>query len=113
MRAIPGSLLRDIAFLSTKLRLVNCGTEIGEFIKDKLVPEHALAVSNILGDDVMRIELSYDQAIQYLKKKELLLPGERKGRSVVSYEQHPLGWVNVLASRINNYYPKELRILKD
>jgi NOL1/NOP2/fmu family ribosome biogenesis protein len=92
---------------------VNCGTEIGEIIKDKLVPEHAVAVSNILGDDVERIDLSYEQSIAYLKKKELELCGGSKGWSVVTYEGHPLGWINNLSNRINNYYPKELRILKD
>jgi 16S rRNA C967 or C1407 C5-methylase (RsmB/RsmF family)/NOL1/NOP2/fmu family ribosome biogenesis protein len=113
LRAIPGSLLSEISFISTKFRVVNCGTEIGQIIKDKLVPEHGLAMSNILSDDVPRIELSYDQSIQYLKKKELELLTDKKGWNVVSFESHPLGWVNILSNRINNYYPKELRILKD
>jgi 16S rRNA C967 or C1407 C5-methylase (RsmB/RsmF family)/NOL1/NOP2/fmu family ribosome biogenesis protein len=113
LRAISESLLPEISYLSTKFRVVNCGTEIGEIIKDKLVPEHAVAVSNILGDDVERIDLSYEQSIAYLKKKELELCGGSKGWSVVTYEGHPLGWINNLSNRINNYYPKELRILKD
>lgn len=113
LRAIPESLLTEISFLSTKFRVVNCGTEIGEIIKDKLVPEHALALSNILRGDVPRIELDYEQSILYLKKKELELSSVKKGWNIVSYEGHPLGWVNVLSNRINNYYPKELRILKD
>jgi NOL1/NOP2/fmu family ribosome biogenesis protein len=92
---------------------VNCGTEIGEVIKDKLVPQHGLAVSNILNNNVSKIELSYEQSIQYLKKKELELTTDKKGWSIVTYQGHPLGWINILANRINNYYPKELRILKD
>jgi 16S rRNA C967 or C1407 C5-methylase (RsmB/RsmF family)/NOL1/NOP2/fmu family ribosome biogenesis protein len=113
LRAIPESLLNDINFLSTKFRIVNCGTEIGEVIKDKLVPEHGLAVSNILNNNVSRIELSYEQSIQYLQKKELELTTDKRGWSIVTYQGHPLGWINILANRINNYYPKELRILKD
>ena len=113
LRAIPESLLAEISYLSTKFRVVTCGTVIGEIIKDKLVPEHPLAVSTILSDDVPRIELDHDQSIQYLKKKELELSTDRKGRSVVLHEGHPLGWINILSNRINNYYPKELRILKD
>ncbi|MBL7733585.1 MAG: hypothetical protein JNM88_20615, partial [Chitinophagaceae bacterium] len=35
------------------------------------------------------------------------------GWQTVSYNGHPLGWVNKLPNRINNYYPKELRILKE
>ena len=113
LRAIPGSLLADISFLSTKFRVVNCGIEIGEIIKDKLIPEHAVAVSNVLNNEVGRIELNYEESIRYLKKKELELPAGSMGWSVVTYEDHPLGWINKLSNRINNYYPKELRILKD
>jgi len=113
LRAIPESLLADINFLSTKFRIVNCGTEVGEIIKDKLVPEHALAVSNILNDEVPRIELNYEQSIRYLQKKELELTTDRKGWAIVTHQDHPLGWINILPNRINNYYPKELRILKD
>jgi NOL1/NOP2/fmu family ribosome biogenesis protein len=35
------------------------------------------------------------------------------GWGLVSYKNFSLGWINVLPNRINNYYPKELRILKD
>ena len=111
--AVPGKLLADINFLSSKLRLVNCGTKVGEIIKDKLVPDHALALSNSISDNIQRVELDPEQAIQYLKKKELNLQPGKKGWSLVTYQGHPLGWINILPNRINNYYPKELRILKD
>ena len=113
LRAIPESLLAEISHLSTKFRVVTCGTVIGEIIKDKLVPEHPLAVSTVLSDDAPRIELDHDQSIQYLKKKDLEISTDRKGWNVVTHEGHPLGWINILSNRINNYYPKELRILKD
>jgi NOL1/NOP2/fmu family ribosome biogenesis protein len=34
------------------------------------------------------------------------------GWQLVSYKGFKLGWVNALSNRINNYYPKEMRILK-
>ena len=111
--AVPEKLLADINFLSSKLRLMNRGTKVGEIIKDKLIPEHALALSNIISDKIPRFELEYDQAIQYLKKKELNLQTDKKGWSLVAYQGHNLGWINILSNRINNYYPRELRILKD
>jgi len=110
---VPEKILADINFLSSKLRVVNCGTRIGEIIKDKLVPDHALALSNIISDKISRLELDHEQAIQYLKKKELKLQTEKKGWTLVMYQGHNLGWINILPNRINNYYPKELRILKD
>jgi len=113
IHAIPEKLLVEIDFLFSKLRVVNYGTKIGEIIKDKLIPDHALALSNIISDKIPRLELDHDQAIQYLKKKELNLQPDKKGWSLVTFQGHPLGWINILSNRINNYYPKELRILKD
>ena len=113
IHAVPEKLLADVDFLLSKLRIVNYGTKVGEIIKDKLIPDHALALSNIIGDKIPRLELSYEQAIQYLKKKELSLQTDKKGWSLVTHHGHPLGWINILSNRINNYYPKELRILKD
>ena len=111
--AVPEKLLADISFLSSKLRIVNCGTKVGEIIKDKLIPDHALALSNIIGDKIQRLDLDHEQAIQYLKKKELRLQTDKKGWVLVTHQGHELGWINILPNRINNYYPKELRILKD
>ena len=113
VHAIPEKLLADINFLSSGLRVVNRGTKMGQIIKDKLIPDHSLALSNIISDKTPRLELDYGQAIQYLKKKELSLQTDNKGWNLVTYQGHPLGWINKLSNRINNYYPKELRILKD
>jgi 16S rRNA C967 or C1407 C5-methylase (RsmB/RsmF family)/NOL1/NOP2/fmu family ribosome biogenesis protein len=113
IHAIPETLLQDLNFLPSKLRTLNCGIRIGEIIKDKLVPEHALVLSNIANSSIQQIELNYEQAIQYLKKKELSIQTDKKSWALVTYQQCPLGWINILSNRINNYYPRELRILKD
>jgi 16S rRNA C967 or C1407 C5-methylase (RsmB/RsmF family)/NOL1/NOP2/fmu family ribosome biogenesis protein len=113
IHAVPGSLLADINFLTSKLRTVNAGTIAGEIIRGKFLPGHALAMASILADDIPAIEPDFEQAIQYLRKKDLKIDTGKKGWCLVKYKGHPLGWINVLASRINNYYPKELRILKE
>jgi len=110
--AVPKKLLTGINGLANHLHVIYFGTLIGELVRDKLIPGHALAMSQLIADTIERVELSYDQSIAYLKKKELNIdPG--KGWKLVSYKNYPLGWINVLSNRINNYYPKELRILKD
>jgi NOL1/NOP2/fmu family ribosome biogenesis protein len=111
--AFPEILLDEINILSETLRVLNFGIKIGEIIRDKLVPDHSMAMSNIIAEQVPAFELNYEQAIQYLKKKDLRIETDKKGWALVTFQQHPLGWVNVLANRVNNYYPKELRILKD
>jgi NOL1/NOP2/sun family putative RNA methylase len=113
IHTVSENLHADINFISLKLRILNCGMKTGEIIKDKLIPDHGLAMGNFINNNVQQIELNYDQAIQYLKKKELNLETNKKGWGLVTFESHPLGWVNILPKRINNYYPKELRILKD
>ena len=110
--AVPKRLLTDVNVLSNNVHVTYFGTLIGELVRDKLIPDHALAMSQLIADNIESVELSYEQSIAYLKKKELNIdPG--KGWKLVSYKNYPLGWINVLSSRINNYYPKELRILKD
>ena len=99
--------------LLEQLRVIYSGILVGELMRDKLVPGHALAMSNIIDETIPRAELDYEQAILYLQRKDFKLESEAKGWQLVTYKQHPLGWINVLSNRINNYYPKELRILKD
>jgi len=110
--AVPKKILNEINVLSNRLNIIYFGTMIGELIRDKLIPDHALAMSPLVARSIERTELTYDESISYLKKKELSISAGR-GWKLVSYKNYPLGWINVLANRINNYYPKELRILKD
>ena len=109
--AWPTELAPDMVGLMQKLRFINSGTILGVMMRDKLVPDHALALSLIKNESLNKIELNYDQAIAYLRKRELQLVAG-KGWQLVTFKGHALGWVNVLSNRINNYYPKELRILK-
>jgi NOL1/NOP2/fmu family ribosome biogenesis protein len=110
--AVPKRLLSDVNVLSNNLHVIYFATLIGELVRDKLIPDHALAMSPLIADNIQRVELSYEQSIAYLKRKDLNIDSG-KGWKLVSYKNYPLGWINVLANRINNYYPKELRILKD
>ncbi len=111
--AWPENGVSDLALLSLGLRIIYAGVSIGEPLKGKLLPDHALAMSTILSDRVNRIALQRNEAIQYLQRKELRLETTGKGWQLVTYSDFPLGWVNVLPNRVNNYYPQALRILKD
>jgi 16S rRNA C967 or C1407 C5-methylase (RsmB/RsmF family)/NOL1/NOP2/fmu family ribosome biogenesis protein len=111
--AWPAYLETDFGFLLEQLRVIYSGTLTGELVRDKLVPDHALALSNRAADSIKRTELDYREAILYLQRKDLDIPTGDKGWQLITYLGHSLGWVNVLTNRVNNYYPKELRILKD
>ncbi len=111
--AWPEILFDPFVFLLNNLRVIYSGTLVGELVRDKLIPDHSIAMSGLVSDRVIHLELNYDQAIQYLQRKEFRLETKHKGWQLVTYAGYALGWVNVLSNRINNYYPKELRILKE
>lgn len=105
--------VNDVAFLSSKLYVKMAGTRLGEVMKDKLVPDHQLALSVHLNKNIPAIEVSRIDALKYLKKDNLLIPGHSQGIYLITYQQHGLGWAKVLPNRINNYLPVNWRILKD
>jgi NOL1/NOP2/fmu family ribosome biogenesis protein len=111
--AWPEKLVADFSWLREQLRMIYSGTLVGELVRDKLVPDHALAMSGMPGPSVRRINLDKEQSIRYLQRNDIQLPDAPKGWQLVCFDDFPLGWVNVLPNRVNNYYPKELRILKE
>ncbi|MDB5250909.1 MAG: hypothetical protein JWP27_78 [Flaviaesturariibacter sp.] len=110
--AIPASLEEALSVLQANLYIQYAGTDIGEMMRDKLVPDHALALSPLLAASIVRTELSAEEAIRYLQRQDIN-PDTGKGWQVVCYRGFPLGWINALGNRVNNYYPKGLRILKE
>jgi NOL1/NOP2/fmu family ribosome biogenesis protein len=110
---IKKDFLPDINLLYSTLRVAYFGVKLGELMKNKLVPAHSLAMSRLLADSVIKIELDREQAIRYLQKKDIDVEKNQSGWQLICFESHPLGWVKVMPNRLNNYYPMELRILKD
>ncbi len=114
--AWPEKNYADMAMLLTQLKVIYSGIETGELMRNKMVPHHALALSAAIlqnpGPQAKQWPLTKEQAIIYLQKKELepLLP---QGWKLVTYKGAAIGWANVLLNRVNNYYPKEMRILKE
>ena len=78
-----------------------------------LVPDHELALSvHINKNAVLQTELDTEQAIQYLRRENIIFGYYgNKGWSLMTFEGQALGWAKLLPNRVNNYYPKELRIL--
>ena len=112
IHALPVALIEDYAGLKSALNIQYAGVNIGEVMKDKLIPDHALALNNLLSDTIPATDLDYDESIRYLQRAEINSNTTQKGWQLVKYQGHNLGWINALPNRINNYYPKELRILK-
>lgn len=108
---IPREHADFIQQLSSKVDLLYKGCELGEVIKGKNKPTHALALSPVLAKNNIRIqEVDLQTAIRYLKKEELRFEAPQGEWILISYLSTPLGWVKEVGNRINNYYPKEWRI---
>jgi hypothetical protein len=50
--AISEKLLDDLNVLSNNLHVIYFGTAVGQLVRDKLIPEHALAMSQLIADGV-------------------------------------------------------------
>lgn len=110
---LPAGITQAVAILQQQLYLRKAGVKAGQLATKELVPDHQLAMSTLLATQVQKVQLTREQALQYLRKEDPAMQLAVKGWALMEYENMPLGWAKILPNRINNYYPKELRILKD
>lgn len=96
------------------LNFVNRGVAVATITRNKLVPEHALALSTSINPDVFpSIELDKQDALRYLAKETIAANDSERGFALVRYDGNNLGFVNKLGNRINNLYPANWRIRMD
>jgi 16S rRNA C967 or C1407 C5-methylase (RsmB/RsmF family)/NOL1/NOP2/fmu family ribosome biogenesis protein len=106
-------LHEELAFLKDQLYLKRVGIPLGSIAKNDLIPEHDLALSTIASTQIQSVTVDYSTAIQFLRKENFTLDSAPKGWVLVQYEGYNLGFIKNLGTRINNYYPKNWRILKE
>jgi 16S rRNA C967 or C1407 C5-methylase (RsmB/RsmF family)/NOL1/NOP2/fmu family ribosome biogenesis protein len=109
--AMPIHLQDDLAAIQSSLYIKKAGVKMGAIIRDELIPHHELAVSTIINPAITWIDVDLETALQYLRKQEIKIDTVIKGWALIKHQQLPLGWVKILPARVNNYYPKEWRIL--
>ena len=113
IRVIRKQWQNDISLFQKNLYLKKAGVQLGEVKGNDLVPHHELGLSTIINDDIIKIETSEDEALQYLRKKDVSITTGHKGWALFTYKNFPLGWIKILHNRVNNYYPTEWRIRKE
>jgi 16S rRNA C967 or C1407 C5-methylase (RsmB/RsmF family)/NOL1/NOP2/fmu family ribosome biogenesis protein len=109
--AIPKSFDKDIPLLQKYLYLKQAGITVGKVMGDELIPDHALAMSDLLSPSIASISLNKEDALQYLRKADVFIDVGQRGWGLVQYCGINLGWIKHLGNRVNNYYPKDWRIL--
>ena len=112
VHAFPKAFSDVYVLLEQHVKVIHAGVTIGEWKGKDLVPHHSLAMSTALEEGVFpRTELTYEQAIAYLRKEGLVLDASvPRGYVLVTYQQVPLGFVKNIGNRANNLYPQEWRI---
>ncbi len=109
--AVASEFEMQIKALLKNMYVKKMGLAIGEIKGKDLIPAHALAMSDWTNIPYSYIEVDEETALQYLRRADLILEGE-KGWQAVRFKGVRLGWVKILPNRSNNYYPTEWRILK-
>ncbi|WP_300914955.1 rRNA cytosine-C5-methylase [uncultured Alistipes sp.] len=97
--------------LAGALPVICSGVEMGQIFKGTLRPAHALALSTSLDRGaVATAELAHDEALDYLRRRDVAAHRFAEGMNLVCCGGRPLGWAKRIGSRVNNLYPESLRI---
>lgn len=110
--AFPKAYISEYALLQQNLRVIHAGVTMGEIKGKDLIPDHSLAMSTVLNKNLFpQAELTYEQAIAYLRKEAVVLDASvPRGYVLLSYKGAPLGFAKNIGNRANNLYPQEWRI---
>lgn len=110
--AFPKAYLSELSSLQQSLRVIQSGVSLAEAKGKDLIPHHALAMSCLLCTDAFsHEEVTYEQAIAYLRKEAIVLSAAApRGYVLLTYKDVPLGFVKNIGNRANNLYPQEWRI---
>lgn len=109
--AIPSFIEKDLLLIQSTLYIKKAGIKLGTIIRDELIPDHELAMSISMTDNIQSVEVDEETALQYLRRAEIKLDINYKGWALINFRNLSLGWVKILPGRVNNYYPKDWRIL--
>lgn len=111
LHAFPNNYHPVLELAKQHLRIVQFGTQLAAIKRNGIVPLHGLAMSTHLSKDAYpQLDINLEEAIQYLRKENLSPDGFQEGWNIVTYKNYPLGFINRIGNRTNNYYPKEWRI---
>ncbi len=104
-------LLPPMPFAFDGVKIVRAGLLLGEVRGSRFEPAHALATAGRQTPLLRTAELSFDEAMRYLRGETLFRDAE-KGYGAATYMGHALGLYKASDGMLKNHYPKGLRLLK-
>ena len=109
--AYPADYFETIRSLANNLTVIYSGVEMGQIFKGKLKPEWSLSQSVWFNKAVVPVvSVEYEQALDYLRKKDVSAGVFVEGINLVSSDGYALGFVKRVGNRVNNGYPNSLKI---
>ena len=109
--AFPQSRFTTLHLLQSFLYLKKAGVQLGTVVRNEFLPHHELALATAMVPLFPHVELDKNAALDYLRKKDFGFVPAVKGWALIKYRSLVLGFIKGLPGRVNNYYPKEWRIL--
>jgi NOL1/NOP2/fmu family ribosome biogenesis protein len=108
---IPSGYFDLISVLEKELKVIQSGICLGHIKGKDILPDISLALSWVINRQAFHIEdLTWEQAIAYLRKDNLYFPEAPHGWILLQFQGQLLGWAKNLGNRVNNAYPQEWRI---
>ena len=104
-------LLPAAPFALEGVKIVRAGLFLGEVKGSRFEPAHALCMAGRETPLFNRCELSFDEAMRYLRGETLPKDADR-GYGAATYMGHALGLYKASDGMLKNHYPKGLRLLK-
>jgi 16S rRNA C967 or C1407 C5-methylase (RsmB/RsmF family)/NOL1/NOP2/fmu family ribosome biogenesis protein len=105
------NLANQLPFLQQQLYIRAAGIDVGEVGLKDFIPHHGIAMGGLLPDSFPRLGLNLDQSLQLLRHQHVELETDARGWMLMCHQQHSISLVKLLPNRINNYYPRDWRIL--
>uniref|UniRef100_UPI004047CCDA methyltransferase RsmF C-terminal domain-like protein n=1 Tax=Algoriphagus sp. TaxID=1872435 RepID=UPI004047CCDA len=107
---MQGDYTQELEKLAQVLSVRYFGVELGKKYQKEWVPSHEWALSTLPKNGFPQQELTKEEALAFLRKKDLSYTDLPLGWVLLTYQKLSLGWIKNLGNRVNNYYPKEWRI---
>lgn len=102
----------DVRLLAESLTVIYSGVAMGQIFKGRLKPDWALSqYCGLNRSAVACAELDEAEALDYLRKRDVVAERFAEGVNLVSCGGLPLGFVKRIGARVNNMYPNSLRIM--
>ena len=99
--------------LMSGLKISVAGTNLGELKGRDFIPSHAQAMLIDTSLQLPKVELDRQQALEYLRRNPVEASlFKSTGFHLVCHSGAHLGLVKSMGNRVNNYYPKNWRLLR-